>query len=154
MLRHMVFFTARSCWHLVQPSRWGTTHCRLSATVYLMYSQLPFISGGFSFICKLKTTHAVMTARVGDRRGAHRVLVGKPKGKRPLWRPRRRWEKILKRIFTGSLNAVMNFRAPENSVNFLTIWGPGSFSSTNLSNAVSLKQTGMPEINNWLLVTL
>ena len=24
--------------------------------------------------------------------GVHRVLVGKPEGKRPLWRPRRRWE--------------------------------------------------------------
>ena len=22
----------------------------------------------------------------------HRVLVGRPEGKRPLWRPRRRWE--------------------------------------------------------------
>jgi len=28
----------------------------------------------------------------GEGRGAHRVLVGKPKGKRPLERPRRRWE--------------------------------------------------------------
>jgi hypothetical protein len=25
-------------------------------------------------------------------RGVYRVLVGKPKGKRPLGRPRRRWE--------------------------------------------------------------
>jgi len=25
-------------------------------------------------------------------RGAHRALVGKPEGKRPLWRPRHRWE--------------------------------------------------------------
>jgi len=30
--------------------------------------------------------------RMGERRGVHRVLVGKPEGKRPLWRPRRRWE--------------------------------------------------------------
>ena len=29
-------------------------------------------------------------ARMG-RRGAYRVLVGKPEGKRSLWRPRRRW---------------------------------------------------------------
>ena len=29
-------------------------------------------------------------ARMGDERGAYRVLVGKPKGKRPLGRPRRR----------------------------------------------------------------
>jgi hypothetical protein len=29
-------------------------------------------------------------ARMGDMRGAYRVLVGKTKGKRPLGRPRRR----------------------------------------------------------------
>jgi len=28
---------------------------------------------------------------VGDDRGVYRVLVGKPEGKRPLGRPRRRW---------------------------------------------------------------
>ena len=33
-------------------------------------------------------------ARMGEGRGVHRVLVGKPKGKRPLWRPRRRWKDI------------------------------------------------------------
>jgi hypothetical protein len=30
------------------------------------------------------------------RRGAYRVLVGKPEGKRPLGRPRHRWEDIIK----------------------------------------------------------
>jgi hypothetical protein len=29
---------------------------------------------------------------MGDRRGAHRSLVGKPEEKRPLERPRHRWE--------------------------------------------------------------
>jgi len=29
--------------------------------------------------------------RMGEERGVYRVLVGKPKGKRPVWRPRRRW---------------------------------------------------------------
>jgi hypothetical protein len=29
---------------------------------------------------------------MGDRRGIFRVLVGKPEGKTPLGRPRRRWE--------------------------------------------------------------
>jgi len=28
---------------------------------------------------------------MGEERGAYRVWVGKPEGKRPLWRPRRRW---------------------------------------------------------------
>ena len=31
-------------------------------------------------------------ARMGEGKGVHRVLVGKPEGKRPLGRPRRRWE--------------------------------------------------------------
>ena len=30
-------------------------------------------------------------ARMGEERGAYRVLLGKPEGKRPLGRPRRRW---------------------------------------------------------------
>ena len=30
-------------------------------------------------------------ARVGEESGLYRVLVGKPEGKRPLGRPRRRW---------------------------------------------------------------
>jgi len=35
-------------------------------------------------------------ARMGERRGVYRVLVGKPEGKRPLGRPRRRWEGNIK----------------------------------------------------------
>ena len=35
-------------------------------------------------------------ARMGERRGVYRVLVGKPGGKRPLGRPRRRWEDTIK----------------------------------------------------------
>ena len=30
-------------------------------------------------------------AHMGEERGPYRVLVGKPEGKRPLGRPRRRW---------------------------------------------------------------
>jgi hypothetical protein len=32
----------------------------------------------------------------GEKRGAYRVLVGKPEGRRPLGRPRRRWENNIK----------------------------------------------------------
>ena len=61
----------------------------------------------------------------------HRVLVGKPEGKRPLGRPRRRWEDNIKmdlqEVGGGGdwmelaqdrdrgqvlVNTVMNFRAP------------------------------------------
>ena len=34
---------------------------------------------------------AGQVARMGEERGAYRVLVGKPEGRRPLGRPRRRW---------------------------------------------------------------
>jgi len=34
--------------------------------------------------------------RMGEERGVHRVLVGKPEGKRPLGRPRLRWEDNIK----------------------------------------------------------
>jgi hypothetical protein len=36
-------------------------------------------------------------ARMGEGRGVHRVLVGRPEGKRPLGIPRRRWEDNIKR---------------------------------------------------------
>jgi hypothetical protein len=35
-------------------------------------------------------------ARMGERRGVHGVLVGKPEGKAPVGRPRRRWEDNIK----------------------------------------------------------
>ena len=45
-------------------------------------------------------------ARVEEWRGVHKVLVGKPEGKRPLGRPRRRWEDNIKmdlqEVGTGS----------------------------------------------------
>jgi hypothetical protein len=34
--------------------------------------------------------------RMGEDRGVHRVLVGRPEGKRSLGRPRRRWEDNIK----------------------------------------------------------
>ena len=35
-------------------------------------------------------------ARMGEGRGVHRALLGKPEGKRPLGGPRRRWEDNIK----------------------------------------------------------
>jgi hypothetical protein len=36
---------------------------------------------------------------MGEGRGLYSVLVEKPEGKRPLGRPKRRWENNIKRIF-------------------------------------------------------
>jgi len=41
-------------------------------------------------------TWAGHVARIWERRAIYRVLVGKPEGKRPLERPRRRWEDNVK----------------------------------------------------------
>ena len=35
--------------------------------------------------------YSATMARMGEERGVYRVLVGKPEGRRPLGRPRRRW---------------------------------------------------------------
>ena len=71
-------------------------------------------------------------ARMEERRGVHMVLVGKPEGKRPFGRPRRRWEDNIKTDLQevacegmdwidlaqdkdrcrAVVNAVMNLRVP------------------------------------------
>ena len=50
----------------------------------------------YIYICHFTVRWTGYIARMGERRGAHRVLVGKPEGKRPLGRPRRGWEDNIK----------------------------------------------------------
>jgi hypothetical protein len=35
-------------------------------------------------------------ARMGEERNVYRVFMGNPEGKRPLWRPKRRWEDVIR----------------------------------------------------------
>ena len=53
---------------------------------------------------------AERAARMGERRGLYRVLVGKPERKRPLGRPRLRWEENIKWTFgkwdVGGMNWI------------------------------------------------
>jgi hypothetical protein len=41
----------------------------------------------------------LLNVLLNGRRGAYRVLVGKPEGRRPLERPRHRWEDNIKMDF-------------------------------------------------------
>jgi hypothetical protein len=45
-------------------------------------------------------------SQMGEKRNAYRLLVGKPEGKRPLGRPRRRWVDNI-RMDLGELDGVM-----------------------------------------------
>ena len=47
-------------------------------------------------------------ARMGEMRGAYRILVGKPEGRRLLGGSGRRWYDILKWIFKKSVGSVWN----------------------------------------------
>jgi hypothetical protein len=83
---------------------------------------------------------AGQVALTGERNDAHRVLVGRPEGKRPLGRPRRRQEYIIKMYlqevgwesrdwvdlaqdgdrWRALVDAVMILRFPYNVEKFLT----------------------------------
>jgi hypothetical protein len=52
-----------------------------------MYSSLSIIR----MIQSRRMRWAGHIARMGEKENAYRILVGKPEGKRPLGRPRRRW---------------------------------------------------------------
>jgi hypothetical protein len=51
-------------------------------------------------VIKSRRMWAGHVARMEEGKGAYRVLVGRPEGKRPLGRPRRRWEDNIKMDLT------------------------------------------------------
>jgi hypothetical protein len=85
---------------------------------------------------------------MGEKRNAYRILVGKPEGRRPLGRPRRRWVDNIKMDLReigwdgvdwvdlaedrdqlrALVNTVMNLRLPYNAGKFLSGCTIGSFS--------------------------
>ena len=66
---------------------WRKLHKGWGRGLYDLYSA----SIVFRVIKSRRMRYVVYAARMGDRRGVYRVLVGKPEGKRPLGRPWRRW---------------------------------------------------------------
>ena len=93
----------------------------------------------------------------GQGRGVHRVLVGKPEGKRPLGRPGRRWEDNIKMDlqevgggfgdwmelaqdmdrWRALVSTVMNLRVPKMQGISCLAAEPVSFSRTTLLHGVS-----------------
>jgi hypothetical protein len=92
------------------------------------------------WVIKSRTRWAGHVAHRGMRGVVYRVLVGKPEGKRPLGRPRHRWEDNIKMdlqevgcegmdwiklvedrdSWRALVNAVMNLWVPYNAGRFLT----------------------------------
>jgi hypothetical protein len=75
-------------------------------------------------------------ARMGEERNVYRVLMGKPEGKRPLGRPRRKWEDgirmDLRAFVLGSVDWIQltqdrdRCRAVVNTVMNLQVLAPRS----------------------------
>ena len=86
-------------------------------------------------------------ARMGKERGVYRVLVGKPEGRRPLGRPRRRWvdniRMDLQEVGCGYMDWIGlaqdrdSWRTLMSAGNFLTSCKPISFSRRTLHHGVS-----------------
>ena len=96
-------------------------------------------------------------ACMGERKDIYMVVVGKTEGKRPIGRPRCRWEDNIKMDFQevgcgdmdwigvvqdrdrwGALvNAAMNLRVPQKAGNFLTGWKLVSFSRRTVLHGVN-----------------
>jgi hypothetical protein len=104
---------------------WRSLH---NKELYALYSSPNIIR----VIKSRRLRWAAHVARIGERRGAFRALVGKPDGRRPFVRPRHRWKDDIKmdlredgwegmdwinlaqdrNRWRALVNAVMNLRVP------------------------------------------
>jgi hypothetical protein len=83
-------FENRVLWRIFGPKRdevtggWRKLHNEELEDLYTSPSVIRIVKSR-------RTRWAGHVARLGEKRNVYRLLVGKPEGKRPLGRPRRRW---------------------------------------------------------------
>jgi hypothetical protein len=68
----------------------------------LYYEELHDLYSSPTFVWVIKSRRMILVGHVAQKkegRGVYRVLMGEPEGKRPLGRPRCRWEDNIKVIF-------------------------------------------------------
>jgi hypothetical protein len=88
-------FESRVLWRIFGPNRdevtgeWRGLH---NEELNDLYSS-PNI---FRVIKSRRMRWAGHVARMGEKKNAYRILVGRPEGRRQLWRPRHRWEDNIK----------------------------------------------------------
>jgi hypothetical protein len=112
-------------------------------------------------VCLYRYMHyerwAGQVARMGEKRNAYRLLMGKPEGKRPLGWPRRRWVDNIrmdlgevgwgyvdwiglakdKNRWRAVVNSVLNFRVPWNAGKLSSGLASGGLSSSAQLHRVS-----------------
>jgi hypothetical protein len=97
-----------------------------------LYLHSPICLHGIVLNCRHRNNFTFYSSANEDKRNAYRISVGKPEGKRPLGRTRRRWEDNIKMDFREIgwggmdwidlaqdrdqwrtlMNTVMNLRVP------------------------------------------
>ena len=93
--RRLKVFENRVLWKIFEPTRDDVTEewrKLLNEELNDMYSS-PYI---VHVIKSIRMRWAGHVERMGERRGVYRVVVGKLEGKRPIGRPRHRWEDNIK----------------------------------------------------------
>jgi hypothetical protein len=71
-------------------------HVTVHRKIYISFSMLCRENFIIRIIKSRRMSWAGHVARMGEKRNVYRLLVGKPEGKRPLGRPRRRWRDSIK----------------------------------------------------------